>query len=200
MPLSFENCAGIYSFHSRIILYSGRQSPKNLTRQAIISNLAAYEDLLMSDGCYQIYKGFELLESFGDLRNGQAVTRTIRADIQFLKIANFQNGVFDGYQIKNFFHDDFKKSVQVWKQGTFESDVLVNIPDLTFSSEWQYYSKKAKIIQKVFRGFYSREYEHDFYARKTYLEYVLAKNEEVRKQLEEYEISKKSESELEEEM
>lgn len=31
-----------------------------------------------------------------------------------------------------------------------------------------------------FRGFYSRKYEHDFYARKKYLQHVEKKNEEVR--------------------
>ena len=37
-----------------------------------------------------------------------------------------------------------------------------------------------------YRGFYSRKYEHDFYARKKYLKHVETKNEEVRKNLEEY--------------
>ncbi len=37
-----------------------------------------------------------------------------------------------------------------------------------------------------YRGYYSRKYEHDFYARKTYLNHVQTKNEEVRKKLAEY--------------
>lgn len=37
-----------------------------------------------------------------------------------------------------------------------------------------------------YRGYYSRKYEHDFYARKTYLNHVQHKNEEVRKKLAEY--------------
>ncbi len=37
-----------------------------------------------------------------------------------------------------------------------------------------------------YRGYYSRKYEHDFYARKTYLNHVQTKNEEVRKKLSEY--------------
>ena len=37
-----------------------------------------------------------------------------------------------------------------------------------------------------YRGYYSRKYEHDFYARKTYLNHVQTKNEEVRKKLTEY--------------
>ena len=37
-----------------------------------------------------------------------------------------------------------------------------------------------------YRGYYSRKYEHDFYARKKYLHHVENKNEEVRKNLDEY--------------
>jgi hypothetical protein len=41
-------------------------------------------------------------------------------------------------------------------------------------------------VQKYYRGFYSRKYEHDFYARKAYLQHVQQKNEDVRKQLDEF--------------
>lgn len=34
-----------------------------------------------------------------------------------------------------------------------------------------------------YRGYYSRKYEHDFYARKQYLAHVANKNEDVRKLL-----------------
>eukprot|EP00350_Pseudokeronopsis_sp_OXSARD2_P012805 CAMPEP_0170556642 /NCGR_PEP_ID=MMETSP0211-20121228/17936_1 /TAXON_ID=311385 /ORGANISM="Pseudokeronopsis sp., Strain OXSARD2" /LENGTH=45 /DNA_ID= /DNA_START= /DNA_END= /DNA_ORIENTATION= len=44
----------------------------------------------------------------------------------------------------------------------------------------------AVIIQKYYRGFYSRKYEHDFYARKNYLNHVDQKNSEVMKQLNDY--------------
>ena len=50
----------------------------------------------------------------------------------------------------------------------------------------KFFNEQAKIIQKYFRGFYSRKYEHDFYARKSYLQHVQKKNEEVRKKLEEF--------------
>ena len=50
----------------------------------------------------------------------------------------------------------------------------------------KFFNEQAKIIQKYYRGFYSRKYEHDFYARKSYLQHVQTKNEEVRKQLESF--------------
>ena len=45
----------------------------------------------------------------------------------------------------------------------------------------KFFNEQARIIQKFYRGFYSRKYEHDFYARKAYLHHVQNKNEEVRK-------------------
>ena len=50
----------------------------------------------------------------------------------------------------------------------------------------KFFNEAAKIVQKYYRGYYSRKYEHDFYARKSYLQHVQTKNEEVRKQLEGY--------------
>lgn len=44
----------------------------------------------------------------------------------------------------------------------------------------KFFNEQAKIIQKYYRGYYSRKYEHDFYARKSYLHHVESKNEEVR--------------------
>ncbi|CDW79153.1 iq calmodulin-binding motif family protein [Stylonychia lemnae] len=49
-----------------------------------------------------------------------------------------------------------------------------------------FFHEMAKIVQKYYRGYYSRKYEHDFYARKNYLNHVQEKNEEVRKKLEDY--------------
>jgi hypothetical protein len=36
----------------------------------------------------------------------------------------------------------------------------------------KFFYEQAKIIQKFYRGYYSRKYEHDFYARKSYLQHV----------------------------
>lgn len=50
------------------------------------------------------------------------------------------------------------------------------------------FGKSRVLTQSMYsyRGYYSRKYEHDFYARKTYLNHVMTKNEEVRKKLSEY--------------
>ena len=48
------------------------------------------------------------------------------------------------------------------------------------------HSLRITLLVFSYRGYYSRKYEHDFYARKKYLQHVETKNEEVRKNLDEY--------------
>ena len=48
------------------------------------------------------------------------------------------------------------------------------------SGVFQYY---ATVIQRAFKGYYSRTYVHDFFARKAYIESIKQKSEELRDQL-----------------
>ena len=48
------------------------------------------------------------------------------------------------------------------------------------SSVFHYY---ATVIQRVFNGYYSRKYIHDFFARKAYIESIKQKSQELRDQL-----------------
>ena len=41
----------------------------------------------------------------------------------------------------------------------------------------EFFSSCATSIQRIYRGFYSRKYLHDFYARKKYLKYIEGKNQ-----------------------
>ena len=43
-----------------------------------------------------------------------------------------------------------------------------------------FYSSCATVIQRVYRGFYSRKYVHDFWARKKYITHIERKNEKRR--------------------
>lgn len=45
----------------------------------------------------------------------------------------------------------------------------------------KFFTQQAIVIQKYYRGHYSRKYEHDFFARKKYLQHVEDKNADVRK-------------------
>jgi len=58
-----------------------------------------------------------------------------------------------------------------------------------------YYNAQATQIQKVWRGYYTRRYIHNFYSRKKYLEGVAAKNNVVRKELNEIAIRNADERE-----
>eukprot|EP00126_Sphaerothecum_destruens_P007543 Sdes_comp19894_c0_seq4m12239 len=51
----------------------------------------------------------------------------------------------------------------------------------------EYYGKKAVLIQKIWRGFFTRKYVHNFYVLKKYLKEVQEKNEIVLKDLKLYE-------------
>merc|ERR1719261_811206 len=46
------------------------------------------------------------------------------------------------------------------------------------------YHYHALLVQKRFRGFYSRRYYHDFFARKAYIQSVVVKSDALRVQLE----------------
>jgi hypothetical protein len=51
----------------------------------------------------------------------------------------------------------------------------------------QYFDSMATIIQKRWRGYYSRKYKSDFYVRKQFLQALVAKNETVAQGLRLYE-------------
>ena len=50
----------------------------------------------------------------------------------------------------------------------------------------KYFDYQARIIQRYFRGYYSRMYIHDFFARSNYIKFIDDKNLETRKELDRY--------------
>ena len=52
---------------------------------------------------------------------------------------------------------------------------------------------------RSYRGYYSRKYEHDFFARKKYLQHVEHKNEEVRKLLDSHHKERQREEQIRQE-
>jgi hypothetical protein len=51
---------------------------------------------------------------------------------------------------------------------------------------FMFYSSCATVIQRVYRGFYSRKYIHDFWARKKYITHIERKNEKRRDKMNQY--------------
>ena len=52
--------------------------------------------------------------------------------------------------------------------------------------EYHIKSYYSTILQKFFRGYYSRKYKHDFYERKRYIQTVINKGEELKETLQSY--------------
>ncbi len=46
----------------------------------------------------------------------------------------------------------------------------------------------ATLIQKVYRGYYSRRYKANFYQRQRFLREIVSKGEQLRQDLEEYHV------------
>ncbi|KAM7436053.1 spermatogenesis-associated protein 17 [Porites harrisoni] len=63
-----------------------------------------------------------------------------------------------------------------------------------------FYNKHATIIQKFWRGFYVRKYIYNYHSRKRYLQGIVAKNEIVRKELEEFAIKSEKEKDMKREL
>ena len=69
-----------------------------------------------------------------------------------------------------------------WKGASSSS---LSRPKLFRSSKLTFHTK---FLLFSYRGYYSRKYEHDFYARKQYLAHVAHKNEEVRQLLDQHNL------------
>ncbi|RDD39838.1 Spermatogenesis-associated protein 17 [Trichoplax sp. H2] len=71
----------------------------------------------------------------------------------------------------------------------------IKLKEAVTKMEWKYYYNMATIIQKTWRGYWTRKYEFNYYARKKYLEGLALKNEFVRHRLEE--VGRKLKEEVE---
>jgi len=75
---------------------------------------------------------------------------------------------------------------RVWRGHKGRSLFVNKLEEDHNGKQVRFFTEQAKIVQKYYRGFYSRKYEHDFYARKKYLSHVETKNEEVRRNLDDH--------------
>ena len=122
----------------------------------------------------QYYAMLNEAEKFRDQENAAAVT--IQKDWRMLKV--------------KWTFEDKKRATQkiqrIWRGYVGRCHFTNKKQGEMEQKQSKFFHEQAKIIQKYYRGYYSRKYEHDFYARKSYLQHVQTKNEEVRKQLEEF--------------
>ncbi|XP_028258234.1 spermatogenesis-associated protein 17 [Parambassis ranga] len=89
-----------------------------------------------------------------------------------------------------------KKAViiqKIWRGFTARARVRQMVKAAYFIMKMNFYDEMAVRIQRRWRGFFVRKYIHSFYARKSYMEGLVIKNELVRRQLDELEDLQKRE-------
>uniref|UniRef100_A0A3Q2P7Q3 Spermatogenesis associated 17 n=1 Tax=Fundulus heteroclitus TaxID=8078 RepID=A0A3Q2P7Q3_FUNHE len=84
---------------------------------------------------------------------------------------------------------------KTWRGFAARARVRQMVKAAYFTVKMNFYNEMAVRIQQRWKGFYVRKYVHNFYARKTYLEQILIKNELVRKELDEIWEAQKRENE-----
>lgn len=58
-------------------------------------------------------------------------------------------------------------------------NLLIKLKERVKQMRLQFYHEKAILIQKIWRGYYSRKYVFNYYKRKAYLQAIEQKNEIV---------------------
>ncbi|XP_042345505.1 spermatogenesis-associated protein 17 [Plectropomus leopardus] len=82
---------------------------------------------------------------------------------------------------------------KIWRGFTARAHFRQMVKAAYFIMKMNFYEEMAVRIQRRWRGFFVRKYIHNFYARKSYLEGLLRKNELVRMELDELEELQKRE-------
>uniref|UniRef100_A0A3B3IL73 Spermatogenesis associated 17 n=1 Tax=Oryzias latipes TaxID=8090 RepID=A0A3B3IL73_ORYLA len=74
---------------------------------------------------------------------------------------------------------------KIWRGFTARARVRQMVKAAYFIMKMNFYEEMAVRIQQRWRGFYARKHIHDFYARKSYMEGIIKKNNFVREELDE---------------
>ena len=79
------------------------------------------------------------------------------------------------------------RSIQRVYRGHLARDKCARLEDAKRSDiRMGFFHYQAHIVQKSFRGYYSRRYYHDFYARKAYISSIMHKSDALKRQLQEH--------------
>lgn len=82
---------------------------------------------------------------------------------------------------------------KIWRGFSARSSFRQMVKAAYFIMKMNFYEEMALRIQRRWRGYFVRKYVHSFYARKSYLEEITMKNEQVRRDLGELEELQKRE-------
>ena len=77
--------------------------------------------------------------------------------------------------------------IQRWMRGHLARHKFgIKIKERCTVKNHKYFDYQARIIQKYFRGYYSRMYIHDYFARDNYLKFIEEKNQHCLNEIQRY--------------
>ncbi|CAL8364597.1 unnamed protein product [Gadus morhua 'NCC'] len=103
---------------------------------------------------------------------------------------------FRGCRVRAYLRHLHKKATIIqkrWRGFSARARLRQMVKAAYFIMKIHFYEAMAVRIQRIWRGFYVRKYVHNFYDRKRYLEGLAIKNDQVRRSLDELEVSQKRE-------
>ncbi|KAK7913338.1 hypothetical protein WMY93_013549 [Mugilogobius chulae] len=119
-------------------------------------------------------------------RNSLAEENRQRENQAAIKIQSW----FRACKVQAYISHLHKKAVfiqKIWRGFRARSHFRQMVKAAYFIMKMNFYEEMAVRIQRRWRGYYVRKYVHSFYARKSYLENISVKNEQIRKDLDELE-------------
>ena len=124
---------------------------------------------------FYVKRKFMVMSEFYDLIN-----ETEKYRLKELRAAVKIEALWRMYkQRKNYLHQQWAVSVikRVFRGYRTRKNFWKLTSNALAYQRREFFSSGAVSIQRIYRGFYSRKYLHDFYARKKYLKYIDGENQ-----------------------
>ncbi|XP_010877377.2 spermatogenesis-associated protein 17 [Esox lucius] len=93
---------------------------------------------------------------------------------------------FRGWQVRAYLsHLHWKATIiqKIWRGFRARARFRQTVKAVYFIMKMNFYHKMSVRIQRRWRGYYVRKYVHNYYARRRYMEGLIRKNEEIRRDL-----------------
>ncbi|XP_030645386.1 spermatogenesis-associated protein 17 [Chanos chanos] len=133
----------------------------------------------------KLYSQIDHIKEQYFIRNRIAEENRARENAAAIKIQSW----FRGCRVRVYLNHLHKKATviqKVWRGFTARELFRQRVKTAYFTMKMNFYNKMAVKIQQRWRGNYVRKYIHNYYARKAYLEELTQKNEQIRRDLEEF--------------
>ncbi|XP_065144863.2 spermatogenesis-associated protein 17 [Paramisgurnus dabryanus] len=133
----------------------------------------------------KLYSQLEQIKEQYFIRNRIAEEHRKRENQAAVKIQSW----FRGCQVRGYLshlHKNATSIQKIWRGFIARKLFRHRLKAAYFIMKIHFYKKMAVKIQKRWRGYYVRKYIHNYYARKRYLEGLTRKNNQIRRDLEEF--------------